>query len=280
MLDMPETAKRFVVGCVSYLNSKPLIDPLVDRPDVEVHFAVPARLMDLMAARQVDAALMPIVDYQNCPIPVVLSPGGAICCDGPTLTVRIFSKVPLTETRELYADTDSHTSVILAQIILRELYHCAPEIIAANMYQALPEAAETLLLIGDKVVNGAPPEAHYPYQMDLGEQWKVLTGLPFVFAMWMLPADRVNVELAVLLAEARERGGEITAHLVAKYAEEKRWPPELARRYFTEYLQYSVTPRCRLGIEKFFELSARHQLLQVHRAIQYMPIPSRNRNIF
>ena len=66
---MPQDApgKRFVVGCVSYLNSKPLIDPLVDRPDVEVHFAVPARLVDLMAARQVDAALMPIVDYQNCP---------------------------------------------------------------------------------------------------------------------------------------------------------------------------------------------------------------------
>ncbi len=270
---MPENtgSKRFVVGCVSYLNSKPLIDPLVDRPDVEVHFAVPARLVDLMAARQVDAALMPIVDYQNSPIPVVLSPGGAICCDGPTLTVRIFSKVPPADITHLHADTDSHTSVILAQIILRELYKSAPRIIAANMYDPPSADARTLLLIGDKVVNGAPSDAQYPFQLDLGEQWKLLTGLPFVFAMWMMPADSANLELAVLLAEARRRGGEITDHLVAKYAEEKHWPPELARRYFTEYLHYAVTPECRRGIEKFFELAARHQLLRVHRDIHYMP---------
>lgn len=269
---MPEysKSKRFVVGCVSYLNSKPLIDPLLDRPDVEVHFAVPARLVDLMAARQVDAALMPIVDYQNCPVPVVFSPGGAICCDGPTLTVRIFSKVPPMEITELYADTDSHTSVILAQIILRELYNSAPEIIAANMYDPPPAGANTLLLIGDKVVNGAPANTEYPFQLDLGEQWKKLTGLPFVFAMWMMPADRANSELAALLAEARRRGREITEHLVVKYAVEKRWPAELARRYFTEYLHYVVTPECRRGIENFFELAARHQLLRVDRDIRYM----------
>ncbi len=269
MLEIPKS-KRFVVGCVSYLNSKPLIDPLVDRPDVEVHFAVPARLMDLLAARQVDAALMPIVDYQSCPVPVVLSPGGAICCDGPTLTVRIFSKVPPTEISELYADTDSHTSVILAQLILRELYHRRPTLIPANMYEPPPAKAQTLLLIGDKVVNGAPPHADYPYQLDLGEQWELLTHLPFVFAMWMMPADSANADLAALLAEAREKGGKITDHLVAKYAQEKHWPPELARRYFTEYLQYAVTPRCRLGIEKFFELAAQHQLLRMDRPIRYM----------
>ncbi|MGC8540441.1 MAG: menaquinone biosynthetic enzyme MqnA/MqnD family protein [Phycisphaerae bacterium] len=269
---MPEytDSKRFVVGCVSYLNSKPLIDPLVDRPDVEVHFAVPARLVDLMAAGQVDAALMPIVDYQNCPVPVILSPGGAICCDGPTLTVRIFSKVPATEIRHLYADTDSHTSVILAQVILRELYKREPELIAANMYDPPPAEAQTLLLIGDKVVNGAPSDAEYPFQLDLGEQWKLLAGLPFVFAMWMMPMDKADADLAALLANARQRGGEMTDHLVAKYAQEKRWPADLARRYFTEYLQYAVTPRCRLGIEKFFELAAKHHLLRVHRPIQYM----------
>ncbi len=269
---MPQYApgKRFVVGCVSYLNSKPLIDPLVDRPDVEVHFAVPARLVDLMAARQVDAALMPIVDYQNCPVSVILSPGGAICCDGPTLTVRIFSKVPPHEITHLYADTDSHTSVILAQVVLRELYNRAPELRAANMYDPPPMDAKTLLLIGDKVVNGAPEEKDYPFQLDLGEQWKRLTGLPFVFAMWMMPMDKADADLAELLAEARWRGGEMTDHLVAKYAQEKRWPTDLARRYFTEYLQYVVTPRCRLGIEKFFELAAKHHLLRVHRPIQYM----------
>ena len=62
---------------------------------------------------------------------------------------------------------------------------------------------ETMLLIGDKVVNAAPDATVYPHQLDLGEQWKALTGLLFVFAMWMMRRDAVDLELARLLAEAR-----------------------------------------------------------------------------
>jgi len=42
----------FRIGCVSFLNSKPLIDPLVSaragRADVDVHFAVPSQLLGLL----------------------------------------------------------------------------------------------------------------------------------------------------------------------------------------------------------------------------------------
>ena len=32
------------VGCVSYLNSKPLIEPLLNHPGIHVRFAVPSAL--------------------------------------------------------------------------------------------------------------------------------------------------------------------------------------------------------------------------------------------
>ena len=48
------------------------------------------------------------------------------------------------------------------------------------------------LLIGDKVVTDAPPTDRYPHQMDLGEAWKDLTGLPFVYAMWMCRGPRTG----------------------------------------------------------------------------------------
>ena len=39
---------------------------------------------------------------------------------------------------------------------------------------------QAMLLIGDKVVTASPPATDYPHQLDLGEAWKTLTGLPFV----------------------------------------------------------------------------------------------------
>ena len=65
------------------------------RADVRVHFAVPSKLMGLVESGAVSTALMSVVDYQGMgPRELVFVPAGMIGCDGPTLTVRIFSRVP------------------------------------------------------------------------------------------------------------------------------------------------------------------------------------------
>ena len=106
------------LGCVSFLNSKPLIDPVLGRPDVRVLFDVPARLLGLVESGAVTAALLSVVDFQTASADLLLLPVGMIGCDGPTLTVRIYSRVPIHQIRDLHGDTDSHTSIILAQVIL------------------------------------------------------------------------------------------------------------------------------------------------------------------
>ena len=66
--------KPFDIGCVSYLNSKPLIEPLMDNPAVRVHFAVPAGLLDLVSRGEVCCALLPMVDYHHSPLDLLLLP--------------------------------------------------------------------------------------------------------------------------------------------------------------------------------------------------------------
>ncbi len=265
------TEAPFELGCVSYLNSKPLIEPLVDNPRVRVRFAVPAALLGLIEKRQVQAALLPIVDYQKSHDPLLLVPAGAIGSDGPTYTVRIFSPVPPAEIHTLYADIESHTSVVLAQVILRERFSVQPRLQPFPAGTAVPvvKPGEAYLYIGDKVVNAAPPQEQFPHQLDLGEQWKNLTGLPFVFAMWMMRADAASAELANLLAATQRAGAGMTDVLVERYAAATRWPTELARQYFTHYLKYDVTPAARQGVARFFALAAQHDLLPSRRPIQY-----------
>ena len=273
MTEVRKTSTRGV-GCVSYLNSKPLIEPLLNRPDIHVQFAVPSALGDLLARGEVDAALLPIVDYQTSPTELVLVPAGCIGCHGHTLTVRIFSRVPPQEITRLYADTDSHTSVILAQVVLREFHNTSPEILALTPADAADwDSMESVLLIGDKVINAAPPPGLYPWQLDLGDQWCGNTGLPFVFAMWMMPAGNPDRNLAQELAAARKAGDIMTDELVARYAAAKGWPPDLLHRYYRHYLDYQVKPASRQGIEEFYRLASIYQLLQVHRPVRYLDIP-------
>ena len=266
------------LGCVSFLNSKPLIDPVLGRPDVRVTFDVPARLLGLVESGAVTAALMSVVDFQTAATDLVLLPVGMIGCDGPTLTVRIYSRVPISQITALHADTDSHTSVILGQVILRQRYGLRSPVVPLTAREGEhPDGGpESMLLIGDKVVNASPNAAVYPHQLDLGEAWKELTGLPFVFAMWMIRRDRVareGVAMARILDEARRRGAALTDQLLDRYTTEKGWPRDLARRYFTEYLRYEVTPAARQGLARFFELAHAQGLLPQRRPVEFFELP-------
>lgn len=261
------------IACVSYLNSKPLIDPLVDRPDVTVHFAVPSQLLALVDAGVASTALLPIVDYHRSQHELLLVPAGMIGCDGPTLTVRLFSTVPLDKVAAIHGDTDSHTSVVLTQVIMRERYRIAPPLVPLAAHAGEHRyAQDTLLLIGDKVVNAAPDPEVYHHQLDLGQAWKELTGLPFVFAMWMMRADMQDVAVARLLRDAQREGARRTEALLDRYAAEKQWPRDLARRYFTEYLRYAPDDRAREGIARFYALAAKHDLLQTSRPVRYLEL--------
>ena len=82
------------VGCVSYLNTVPLIEGLERCEGVELVRAVPSRLGAMLEAGEVDVALASLIDAARSRIPLAALPVGMIGCDGPTMTVRLFSNVP------------------------------------------------------------------------------------------------------------------------------------------------------------------------------------------
>ena len=245
------------VGAVSFLNAKPLIYGLEDQPDLSVKLEVPSRLLAGLQRADYDVALLPVIDYWRLPGLRLLRAGG-ICCDGPTLTVRIFSRTPVQRIATLACDSHSHTSVALARIILAETCDIRPELIELRPGGSLTDA---MLLIGDKVVRDEPPRAQYPHQLDLGEAWKQLTGLPFVFAAWMA---RPGIELADLperLEHARQEGLAHIPDIVQRHAASHGWPPPLAHEYLTRYLQFDVTDRHLEAIDRFHTLASTHGAL-------------------
>ena len=260
------------IGCVSFLNAKPLIDGLDGRRDPLVKFDVPSGLLADLEAGHVDIALCPVIDLQRSAMPLEIIPAGGIGCDGPTLTVRIFSKVPTHQISEVYADTDSHTSVALMRVLLAELFNLKPTIIH---YDARERVAEhrvvtdptTMLLIGDKVVTSAPSAEKYPFQTDLGEAWQKLTGMPFVFAVWMTRRDSHLGDLATLLDATRRFNETQIDSIVDRYAGRLGWPRELAVQYLGHWLKYGIGPRELAAIRLFFEKCRQHGVIEELREV-------------
>lgn len=250
-------AQRLRVGSVSFLNAKPLIYGLENDPSVELSLEVPSALLEGMRQRRYDVALLPVIDHQRMEGLRLLTSGG-IGCDGPTLTVRVFSRAPVDQIRTLACDSDSHTSVALARVLFAERYGSVPEMVPLSSFDGA-DAKAAKLLIGDKVVSEEP--SGFPHQLDLGEAWKRLTGLPFVFAAWMARDDVDLGDLPQQLSRSKRDGLANVDRIIARDAAVRRWPADVARRYLTQYLQFDIGPQQVAAIERFHSLAFRHHVL-------------------
>jgi chorismate dehydratase len=247
-------SSAFTVAAVSFLNAKPLVDGLENEVGVHLISDVPSRLLETLLEDRASIALCPVIDYQLSPVDLEIVPVGAIGCDGCTLTVRVFSRTPMETVTCVHTDGDSHTSVALLAVVFNELYGRAPEIrnLASADVNGSADPPESVLLIGDKVIRNQPESALYPYQIDLGEAWRAMTGLPFVFACWMARArDRLG-DLPDLLGRCRDRNRNRIEEIAAVHALGSGWPEELAVEYLSEILRYDLGSRELEAIELFW----------------------------
>ncbi len=264
------------LGAVSFINTLPLIDGLEGLADIELRYAVPSSLLDMLLDEEVDLAICSSIDYQRSEAPLVIVPCGLLGCDGPTLTVRLYSTGPIERITEVHCDTDSHTSVVLLQILLREIHGITPRRVdfdarghaAGDGARDLPDA---MLLIGDKVVTDAPPEGRYAHQLDLGAAWVELTGLPFVFALWLARRDaepEVVATAAAILDRQRRYNTERLDLIVQRRACPRGWPAALAATYLKGKLAFELTDHRRRGLELFFDKALEYGLVARRRTME------------
>lgn len=253
------------VGCVKYLNTKPLIDGLDGEPGVALRSDVPSALLDELVAGVTDVALVPVIDYQRSPVALAVVPVGGIGCDGPTMTVRLVSRLPIEHTTTVHTDTDSHTSLALMRVILRERYGLAPTVTdltgEALDHAVRGDGPDTLLVIGDKVVTHHPAEGIYRHVLDLGEAWKDHTGLPFVFAVWMARPTTKLGDWPGRMAQLRRANAQRIGAIVERYAAPLGWPTALAREYLEDRLRFEIGPRQLEAMEQFWHRAQQHGLI-------------------
>ena len=263
------------VVAVRYLNTVPLIEGLDKTEGLDLSTAVPSKIARMVASGDADIGLASTFDAAGVAGGgvgggMVLLPAGMIGCDGPTLTVRLFSEGPIEHIKTVHVDTDSHTSVALCRVLLKRLHGIEPAFIEFDARERVTAGGAdaqwppAMLLIGDKVVSDSPPAVRYPHQLDLGEAWKGLTGLPFVYAVWMCRRDRwesaehgprLRTAAALLDRQLRHNMTRLD-WVISTRAPLHRWPTDLARRYIGELLRFQVGAREREAVARFFAEAA------------------------
>lgn len=241
------------MGAVSYLNSLPLImglDQCLSKPLV---LDVPGKLFAKLDAGRLDVALCPVVDLITSD-DYALVPCGGIGCAGPTLTVRLFSRLPIDKVDTVWADTDSHTSVALLKVLWRERFKRSLDVLPFDADTDPLDQVSAVLLIGDKVVTDAPVQSVFEYELDLGQAWHEWTGLPFVFAVWVCRKDAALGDLPLMMHECLNANLADVVNLAETHAPDRGWPVELAIRYLSQVLEYRITDASLAGIEHFAKI--------------------------
>ncbi len=264
------------LGVVNFLNATPLIDGIPSISGIELVPKVPSDLVGCLENWEVDVALASSIDYQKSKSELSILPVGVLSSEGETLTVRLCSKIPFDEIKEVHCDTDSHTSVALLQIILQDSYGTSPKITSSDIRNLQESNAwpETILMIGDKVVT-SETENVYPLQLDLGDAWFTQTKLPFVFAMWFGESSLDNKlvhRASIVLDRQRRYNAFRIEEVVSEHASKRGWHTDLAFRYLTEHIEYIFTNKHKQSLSLFFDKAFSLGLIETVKPLQFYEV--------
>ncbi|HJU43208.1 MAG TPA: menaquinone biosynthesis protein [Vicinamibacterales bacterium] len=256
------------LGAVSYLNTKPLVYGLDAHPEeFDVRFDVPSKCANLLHAGEIDLGLIPAIEYLRGEYYIV--PGVSIASDGPVATVAVFTRKPIAQVKTLALDLSSRTSVALTRVLCAKHWKIDPSFTPAEPdLDAMLGRADAALMIGDPAF-AIDPAKRGVTKIDLGAEWKALTGLPFVYAMWVGRAGAASAAQCRALQRARDNG---LAHLAEIARDVSGGDAGLERRsleYLRDNLKYGLGPGEAAGLRRFHELAAEIDLVAALQPLRY-----------
>ena len=173
------------ISVVSYLNSMPFIyglrkSCLINHMMLELDY--PSICASKIINSEVDVGLVPVVTINQMNSLEIIS-DYCISSEGKVDTVCLFSNLPIEDINTIYLDYQSRTSIELLKILLKAYWKINPCLLNSKIgFEEKINNNEAVLVIGDRAFN---LRNKYRFNYDLSEIWYKLTGLPFVFAVWV-----------------------------------------------------------------------------------------------
>jgi chorismate dehydratase len=267
------------IGCVKYLNARPLIHGW----EGDVDFDHPSTLCNKLAAGKLDVGLVSSFEFLRNPIYRIVD-DVSISSDGPVYSVVVAYRGEIAEIKEIELDPASETSANLLRCLIAER-GLNPRLVrrdtAAWAVLGGPGARDRAqLLIGDQAIRFRQAYANEFSFWDLGEHWRELVGLPFVYALWLVrpevtePEQMANrlralrnenlAHLDHLIEDILPGGGLSRRSSKTKAGDPGQWKAvnrEFLSRYYREHLRFKFGEKEKEGLRVFANLCETRNLL-------------------
>jgi chorismate dehydratase len=244
-LPTSSSSERLRVSAIRFLNTLPLMydftHPPTDaqlREHFDVHFTLPSQCADELRTGAADIGIIPVAALAEIPRLHIIR-DVAIAAKAAVRSILLISKRPLEQVKTVAADTSSRTSVALLRVLFARRWKAAPDFVPE------PPQIKRMLAVHDAALVIGDPALYYdlsasPYQcFDLAAEWIAMTGTPFVFALWALREEKLdlarNIDPAAVFLRSRDNG---VAH-VHQLASEASGP-DASRAHIEHYLRHNI----------------------------------------
>jgi chorismate dehydratase len=260
------------LGQISFINCLPVVLP-IEKGQVELpaqtYYASPAELNKAYSGGNLDLGAMSSFYYlERSGLELITDL--SISSDGPVGSVLFFSRVAPHKLNgaRIAAPASSATSVNLLRVLLLEQLNVRPEIVIENEPSLDNPKTAGALLIGDRALAFDGDWANKYWRADLGQWWRIQTGLPMVFGLWAARNDwaarnqQQFQAVAAALRSARDYGLNSLLPLVVNEATNRTaLPQSRLQRYYQAELNFQLTQKHHDGLQLFRELCQHHGLL-------------------
>lgn len=250
---------RLRVGAVPYLVARPINFGLEDEREIEYVRDVPARLIERLRRGALDVALVSSIELFRAPGYSYLA-GPVVAGQGYVASVQLFLRRPVGELRDVLLDPSSRAAQALLAITLATREPRASLIEVDPSVDVREAAAQRdaggWLRIGDRALvealsDGAPP------RFNPSEAWRADTGLPFVFAAWVVrPGVTLSEQQLACFRRARERGAAQLEQLASEAAQAWALPLGACRKYLLEECWYDPREQLAPALRAFRDRAA------------------------
>jgi len=265
-------AARPKVGHIEFLNCLPLYYALVSNGslfDMNLVKGNPAELNKLLLDGELDIGPISSIEYaRNCE-KFLLLPEITVSSDYDVKSILLISKFRPQELggKKVALSNASATSQALVQIILKEVYGVSPTYFSrpSDLSTMLREA-DAALLIGDDALR-ALYNRNGLLILDLGMEWRRLTGKKMVYAVWVAQRKFAmeNPHLVKEVYEALSKSKDYSLENIDQIAEKaSRWEEfsaEFLRDYFLG-LRFCFDKEYQEGLSCFYQKTKHYGFLE------------------
>ena len=226
----------------------------------------PSECAARLVAGAADIGLIPIAALAVNPGLRIL-PGCTIASKGSVRSLLLVRRAsqPLNALRSVAADTASRTTVAYARILFHKWGNPAvPFLPMAADLDAMLDQADAAIVIGDPALfaleersNRFERTGEELVYHDLAQEWRSLTGLPFVSAVWgAAHGSPLDEKVTDDLNQSRIHGLENIEALAAEWSAKLPISESTIRSYLTTNIHYDLDEDCIEGMSGFFRAAA------------------------